>query len=460
MTTTALPHVSDTAGENRPAVAAPSTSAFRITAKRLRVWGIRSALSILDQGLTAGVGFVVNIALARWLPAEAYGAFAVAFAAFLFISGFHNVLLLEPLTVMGPSRHANRLPTYFRKQIAIHVRLVGMLGAVILLASSAFWWLAPNNHVLVGALIGSGLALPFVTLLWLIRRMCYVLQKPAVALLGSGSYVVFVLSGLFLLRHFESVDPLSAFGLMSIGSLVSAWVLWHRLGLAETPVPVDLESLSWREVARENWSYGRWLVGSTALNSVSTQAQMFLAATSLGLGAAGVLRAMQIPSLVMTHILSATGLLILPAFSYDFGNGFITRLRRKATLASVGLAAGTLAFTAVLAGIAPRTEHLLYGGKYAEYAWLIPLLTLVPVAQGAAMGYSMALRAMHRPKFDLIANAIAAPLGVISAIALMHWWGLAGAAASMVLSYATYAIVSAWMYRSTKQIAPPEMRQR
>jgi Na+-driven multidrug efflux pump len=73
---------------------------------------------------------------------------------------------------------------------------------------------------------------------------------------------------------------------------------------------------------------------------------------------------------------------------------------------------------------------------------------------GASIGYSMALRAMHRPHFDLVANAVAAPVGVVSAIALMHWWGLGGAAASIVLSYTTYAIVTCWIYRITAQDAP------
>jgi O-antigen/teichoic acid export membrane protein len=417
-------------------------------------------LSVLDQGLTAAVGFAVNIALARWLSADAYGAFAVAFATFLFVSGFHNVLLLEPLTVMGPSRHPNRLPTYFREQIVIHVILVGVLAVVILLASGLFWWVAPGNVLLVSALVGSGLALPFVTLLWLIRRMCYVLQRPSIALLGSGFYMCFVLSGLFLLHHFHHISPLTAFGLMSTGSVFSALVLWHKVDLKETQGPLDQRRVMWRQVARENWNYGRWLVGSTALSSVSTQAQMFLVASTLGLGAAGVLRAMQIPALVMTHILSATGLLILPAFSYDFGNGSITRLQHKATLVSLGLAGGTVAFATVLALIAQRTEYLLYGGKYSEYAWLMPVLALVPAALGASIGYSMALRAMHRPHFDLVANAVAAPLGVISAIALMHWWGLGGAAASMVLSYVTYAMVTCWVYRTTAQSARKELCHR
>jgi O-antigen/teichoic acid export membrane protein len=284
--------------------------------------------------------------------------------------------------------------------------------------------------------------------------MCYVLQRPSIALLGSGFYIVFVLSGLFLLKYFHHVSPLTAFVLMSTGSLFSAWVLWHKLGLRQAPGPEDGREAKWREVARENWNYGRWLVGSTALNSVSTQAQMFLVASTLGLGAAGVLRAMQIPALVMTHTLSATGLLILPAFSYDFGNGSVARLRHKATLVSFGLIGGTLAFAAALALVAPRTEHLLYGGKYGQYAWLMPVLALVPAALGASIGYSMALRAMHRPHFDLVANAVAAPVGVVSAIALMHWWGLGGAAASIVLSYTTYAIVTCWIYRITAQDAP------
>jgi O-antigen/teichoic acid export membrane protein len=319
-----------------------------------------------------------------------------------------------------------------------------------LLAAAVFWWAAPRSLMLVGALAGSGLALPFVTFLWLIRRMCYVLQRPSIALLGSGFYIVFVLSGLFLLKYFHHASPLTAFGLMSAGSLLSAWVLWHKLGLQEAQGPDSARETTWREVARENWNYGRWLVGSTALNSVSTQAQMFLVASTLGLGAAGVLRAMQIPALVMTHIISATGLLILPAFSYDFGNGSIARLRHKATLVSLGLAGGTLAFAAILAVVSQRTEHVLYGGKYGQYAWLMPALALVPAALGASIGYSMALRAMHRPHFDLVANAVAAPLGVVSAIVFMHWWGLGGAAASMVLSYTTCAVVTCWIYRTAR----------
>jgi O-antigen/teichoic acid export membrane protein/ribosomal protein L37AE/L43A len=396
--------------------------------------------------LTASVGFGVTVLLARWLPAHTYGAFAVAFAGFLFIAGFYNAILLEPLTVIGPSRHAHRLLAYFREQTLLHALLVGALATLVLLAGAGFSLMAPENP-LGGALIGSGLALPSLLLLWLVRRMCYVLQRPSIAVLGSGFYLSFVLVGLFLLRHFDMVSPLTAFLLTGAGSLLSAAVLWRKLDNNGTQRPRGERSMC-RQVLRENWIYGRWLVGSTVLNSVSTQVQMFLVASTAGLAAAGVLRAMQIPALIMVQVIAATGLLILPAFSYDFGSGSMTRMRHKAMLVSILLVGATLSFAALLMLFAGRVEQLLFGGKYAAHASLMPVLVLVPAALGASIGQSMALRAMQRPHFDLAANAIAAPVGVLSAIAFMHWWGIGGAAASMVLSYATYSIGACWIYRT------------
>src|SRR6266851_5093413 len=116
-----------------------------LTPAKLRVWGWRSVMSLVDQGLTSGAGFIVTLLLARWMAPEVYGAFAVAFAGFLFVSGFYNVLLLEPLSVMGPSRYAERLPAYFRAQIMVHFVLVGPLSALALLASVVLWRIAPGG---------------------------------------------------------------------------------------------------------------------------------------------------------------------------------------------------------------------------------------------------------------------------------------------------------------------------
>lgn len=414
----------------------------------MRRWGARSALSLIDQGLISVAGFGLNVFLARWLHAEAYGAFAVAFAGFLFVSGFHNVLLLEPLTVIGPAKHSRRLPAYFREQVAIHALLAGSFALLTLPAGVAIWRLNPQSW-LAGAIVGSALASPFLLLLWLVRRMCYVLQRPSTAVLGSSLYTGYVFCGLFVLHALHRISPLSAFLVMGSGSFLAAWTLWRVLGL-ERRSDAERERHSLNRTWRENWRYGRWLVGSTALSSAANQTQMFVVAGALGLSAAGVLRAMQVPALMLMQVLAATGLLILPAFSYDFGKGMEIRMRHKAKLVSWALLAGMASLSLLLLPISGTAEHLLYGGKYAAYSWLMPLLALVPAAIGASLGQAMALRASQQPRFDLVANAIAAPVGTLSAFLLTRWWGLAGAAISLTLSYAVYSLVTCWIFSGNR----------
>ena len=427
------------------AVAGRATELLWTRAKVL-VWGRLSALSLVDQGLISGSGFILNLLLARWLPAETYGAFAVAFAVFLFASGFHNVLLLEPMSVFGPASYADRLRDYFQSQLKVHAVLAGTLSGLILLSAVALKAYGLRTP-LTGALMGSGIALPFLLLLWLARRMCYVVQSPFSAVMGSVFYFVAMVAGLVALRQRGMLNPFTAFLLVAAASTLASALLLYQHGIFG-PGSEPQGSLGWREVIRENWGYGRWLVASTALYAACSQTQTFLTAGLLGLGLAGVLRAMQMPSLVMTQMVVASGLLVMPSMSRDFGLGRIAHLRRKATLTSAALAAIALVYAAALFVAASPIERILFGGKYASFAWLIPLLGLMPLCTGLATGYSMALRASQRPQFDLLANSVSAPVAVVSAVLFIRWWGIGGAAASTVLGFAAYAAVFFLSYRA------------
>jgi O-antigen/teichoic acid export membrane protein len=444
--TAPLPEIRDV---SQPVVSISAPGGF-LTASKLLVWGGKSACSLIDQGLTALTGFSVSFLLARWLPPETYGAYAIAFAAYLFICGFHNVIVLEPMSILGPARHSTRLTGYFRAQIAVHAVLVGILSAVVAVAGAVVWGVAPRSPLL-GAIVGSALALPFLLFLWLTRRMCYVLQRPLASILGSGSCLSSTLLGLYALRHLDQLTPFSAFLLVGGGSLLGSCLVLRQVGGSNPRNPSSAAPLAWRATLLENWSYGRWLVGSTILYSICGQVQMFLAAAFLGLGAAGVFRAMMVPAAVMTQVVSAADLLILPGFSHDFGRGAVNRMRQKAVFVSWALLGLGLCFAAFLWLVSARAEHLLFGGKYAAYAWLMPILALIPAANGFTMGYSTALRASQRPHFDLIANAAAAPVAVLSALGFIHWWGLAGAAASMVVGFVVAMAMNCRLFYATPQ---------
>jgi O-antigen/teichoic acid export membrane protein len=260
--------------------------------------------------------------------------------------------------------------------------------------------------------------------------------------------LTFVVGGLPAFALFGWLNSFTAFLWMACGSLLAACLLLWRLGLWNRVHGVE-PCLPWRAALRENWAYGRWLVASAVLHSISSQVQVFLTAGLLGLGAAGILRAMQVPSLLMSQVVTATGLLILPAFSAEFARGTVERMRYKAKLVSLALAGTALCFAVLLGFGARSVEYLLFGGRYSAYAWLMPLLALVPVASGLSMGYSTALRALQRPQFALAANVVAAPAAALAAFFFIRWWRLAGAAASTVLSYAILGSVAVFFYRRT-----------
>ncbi len=383
----------------------PRLLGFELTANRVRTWGIKSGVSIVDQGLVSGAGFLLSFLLARWLSSEAYGAFAVAFATLLFLSGFHNVLLLEPMSVIGPARYSNQASAYFAAQLKIH-KLLGALLAGALLLTALLMKLLEANRDLAMATAASAFALPFFLMLWLVRRMAYMVQRPAIAGWASAGYFLLTLFGLLVLHTRNVLTPTTAFFILGSAGLLSVALPLRQLGMLGART---VDPCSWRAVAQENWNYGRWLVLSTALFSVAAQIQTYLAAGFLGLGAAGIFRAMQVPSLVMTQIVIAVGLLVLPSMSYEFGLGQLAQLRKKAVLASAFVTLLALGYAAFLALFAHSIEHLLYGGKYSGYVRLIPILGLVPVCTGLAIGFSMAVRASQKPHFDLVANAISAP---------------------------------------------------
>ena len=86
-----------------------ATKKMRDLGLTFRNWSHRGVLAILDQGLISGSNFVVAILLARWLTPKEYGTYALAFEVFLFMAALYGSLILEPMSVFGPSLYKGNL---------------------------------------------------------------------------------------------------------------------------------------------------------------------------------------------------------------------------------------------------------------------------------------------------------------------------------------------------------------
>ncbi len=92
---------------------------------------------------------------------------------FRLLSFFHQALLLEPVSVFGPSVYRNCLREYLSVLIRVHAAIA--LATTLILGMSA--WLAgelTRSGTLPEALAGAMFAAPWILLFWLVRRAFYV----------------------------------------------------------------------------------------------------------------------------------------------------------------------------------------------------------------------------------------------------------------------------------------------
>jgi O-antigen/teichoic acid export membrane protein len=422
-------------------VSGPGTSAWPglPDVTTIRRWGLQGATSVLDQAVFSGTNFLTQILLARWLSPDEYGAIAVSFVVILFLSGFHSAFVLEPMSVFGPAEHVEDLGSYIKSHLRIHLGLTGLFGLVLILGGIAAQSLLRVTSPLPAALIGAGIALPFVLWVWLARRSAYVVRHPKLALQGSLAYfgLHVALLGAARLNGWIAVSPMVPYLLMALASLIAGMVTW-MLVLRPLRGPADLSPYSSREILRENWHYGKWGAGSGILNSTAGQLQT-VALAFAGLAEAAGLRAMQNFMLPMAQAITSIAQMALPALARDFGEGDLSKLKQKGILTSVTLTLMAASYAVLLLVFHRPLEQLAYGGKFASYSGLIPLLGLVPVLSGFATGISLILRAVRWPQHALYVTIASGSTGLITAILLTWAYGIIGAAVSIVVSYAVAA---------------------
>lgn len=403
-------------------------------------WSARGGLSIADQALVSGAHLLVNVLLARWLGAEPFGIFALGFAGLLLLMGFHEALILEPMSVLGPSTYGDRLGAYFRAQLRLHLRVVGAPALLIVIAGIVSWaFIGKQGSVLVGA----GGASPLIFLFFVFRRFFYLTHRPGAAAIGSAAYFLASLLSLSWISAAHVLSPASAFGALAAGAVIATVVLAWMV----RPSSLD-RGLDTSEVLRQHWNYGRWMVASSVLYLLSFQAQLFLAAGFLGLGAAGAMRAMHVLIAPLMQGITAILSLTLPVLSRDFSEGNLQTLRRKAFAVGLVLVAASFAYEIILLLFRVPIVTALYGADFDEFTWLVPLMGVIGIIVAVTAGYSLVLRAAQRPQHHLFAIGITAPVALVSALMFTWLWGLAGAAASLILSYGTGALVTAMLYRS------------
>lgn len=409
---------------------------------RLQRWGSRAGIAILDQGLFSGSNFILNILLARWMYPEEYGAFSLAFAIYLFFSGFHNALILEPMSVFGTAKYSDNLKGYMAGQFFIHVIVAGLSGLLILIVGLMLLFFHVVEQILSLFIIGTGIFLPLMLLMWLARRSCYISGRPGWAFISSLVYSFVLISGAFIQHNQERPpNPLYWYLLLGIASFAGSLLIYVN------PSIVSFRKSNWLPLLYEQWSFGKWIMLAAFLNFAGTQIQLVLLATQLGLDQAGAFRALQNFVLPMMQVLAAVSMLMLPTVSFEFGRQNFRAMNTKATKIVVGLTAVSFVYLIALFVFAKPAEHFFYDGKFAEFTVLISLFGFVPLITAIEIGFSLIVRSLQRPVYYAVSTGAIAMAGIIFGPIFVTLWAVQGAVLSLILVAMISLAVNIWFYR-------------
>ena len=287
-------------------------------------WAKKGGLSVLDQGLFSGANFILNIFLARWLLPSSYGAFSIAFAIYLFVTGFYNALILEPMSVFGPANHSKRLKSYISSQFQIHTIFTIPVGLIIVIVGYVAL-LISKNYELSYAIISVGIVLPFMLLPWLSRRAFYIMQNPVGALIGSLCYFFLLIFGMFFIHYWRIEFQFSWYFLMGLVSFLET-----LFSIIITKFKLNFRfDFDFIEIIKNQWAFSKWIVVAAILNFFGSQINLILVALLLGIDVAGVFRAIQNFVLPVNQVLVAISFLGLPILSFEYGRFRYLALKRK-----------------------------------------------------------------------------------------------------------------------------------
>jgi O-antigen/teichoic acid export membrane protein len=408
-------------------------------------WVGKGSLAVLDQGFISGSNFLIGVLLARWLVPEAYGAYAVAFSIFLFLSGFQNALLLEPMSVFGPASYKDKLPAYLGKLLRLHFGLTFALALLLALGTTCFLSFFANRAVPY-ALFGAALATPWILFLWLFRRSAYLELRPALAVRSAAAYCLVVLFLLFLSERLGWLSPFAAFLFQALASVAAGALLLASI----RPQLVCIEpNPSMRIILNQHWKYGRWVAATTFVCWLSGGAYYVLVGALLRMEEVAALRALQNFVLPMTQFITAISLLLLPWASAQFAEQGGVQFERNIRKISLLFFSGAAVYLVCIVLFGHRLMETLYAGRYVQVAHLLPLAGLPLLIGAASQGPGIALAAMQAPSKVFWGNAVAAAIAILVGVPLTHYRGLVGAMAAMVISSSAFFAVVVHYYKTS-----------
>ena len=382
---------------------------------------------MIDQGAFSLANFLINIQLARLLPADEYGLFALAFTIFTLVNVVLSSFLVEPMMINGSGAYSKRLGSYLRILLKDFWRRVVPICALGILVVGLLY---RDSRVL---LLVSVLALGVGPLCFqfVIRRICYLYHRPWAAAVGGTVYLLLIVILIFVGGRYDYLNSLTGLGLMICSSVFGALAMMILLRSAVERVESDEGEGFGTEVRAKHLGYGRWAVVTAALSWIPGNIYILLLPVFRDYTELGLLRASFNLILPVIQIQLAMTPLLLPWLVRQIETPDLLTKLGKMTIALVVFP--TL-WTLGLLFFGDVVLAFVYEGKYQISNLTLGLLGATTIVSAMILASSAAIKAHSQPKLLVRGYGVATALCLTVGIPLMMWLGVLGVIIGMILA--------------------------
>jgi O-antigen/teichoic acid export membrane protein len=397
-------------------------------------------LAAIDQGIISISNFLATLVLARNISPTELGVYGVGFTGLRLVRAVQEGIIIQPLNAFGAALNHEEFKRYLTNTGIIQLILAcGSAGGIAIVG----WILTRLGNDTAGpGVFALWPAFLFLQLQEFIRRSLYTRDRVIDAVINTGLTNFCRISLIGWLIYQSNLSGVTGLLAIAFGSAVG-WTF----GLWQTRSYWDISSFNLRGTWKQNWAFGRWILGGTITNNLATEFYPVLTAGLVDFAAAGAYRALQILVAPIHVLLRATDTFLTPKGSKIFQKEGVRALSRAVRLTYIVIGIPISILLVIVLLFPEQLLNLLYGDTYLSYSRGIVLMSLFYVFLYIYSPAQTALKAVRVSRPIFLANILAilamATLGVWMTIQ----WGVYGTIAGQVVNglIISFVLWSAWL---------------
>jgi O-antigen/teichoic acid export membrane protein len=392
--------------------------------RAVRRLGLGMPVTVADQAFVSATNFLTNVILARSMPLDDFGRFALLYTVILFAVAVQLGLIIAPMMSLGAKFEGTEKRTYLSV-----VTLHALLFALLIAGGAVFCPDILQTIIDEGGFVETRWAFVFCSagfvLQDFIRRLFFTDGRAAHALAIDG---VNCTLRLVALAGFSLAGEISVAAALWVIGGASALAIVLALKWLALPRPLAALHLLVRSawVSVQQWRLGKWLLGANIMSWVVSSGLLVLAGNWIGPGPLGVIRAAQNLVGVLLVILQALENLVPHQASARLVRGGSVALRRYMLRTGVVSGACIVALAAVFAGAADFWLRLVYGAQFAGNGAILVFAAINFVPLFVQVMASFVLRSLGYARGIFLASVVAAAGSVGLALLLVPSFGALG----------------------------------